>query len=113
MAIFAVLMAPASKTIARGAAGLVAAALLSACSASGPTTRVTTTTTPPSTTGDTVRVPWRAGNATAFQAGAAEEHGKRAVDGFLSVAIHRPDGAGPFPAVVLLHGCGGLRSEAM
>jgi dienelactone hydrolase len=29
----------------------------------------------------------------------------------LEMAIYKPEGAGPFPAVVLLHSCGGLRSE--
>jgi dienelactone hydrolase len=29
----------------------------------------------------------------------------------LSMALFKPDGAGPFPAVVIHHSCGGLRSE--
>src|SRR5262245_41385648 len=102
-------MAPASKAVARCAAGLVAAALLFACSATSSTTRAT----PKPTTGETVLVPWRPGNATAFQAGAAEEHRVRAAQGVLPVTIYRPDGGGPFPAVVLLHGCGGLYGEAL
>jgi dienelactone hydrolase len=31
--------------------------------------------------------------------------------GSLEMAIYKPDGAGPFPALVLVHTCGGLRSE--
>src|SRR5262245_47501351 len=100
-------MAPASKAIARGAASLVAAALLSACSATSPTTRAA----PRPTSGDTVLVPWRPGHATAFQIGAAEEHRVSAAQGLLPVKIYRPDGEGPLPAIVLLHGCGGLHGE--
>src|SRR5262245_43666128 len=62
---------------------------------------------------ETAQVPWRAGNAEAFQVGAREEHGMRAATGSLPVTIYRPEGAGPFPFVVLLHGCGGLKAEAM
>jgi dienelactone hydrolase len=29
----------------------------------------------------------------------------------LEMAIYKPDGAGPFPALVLVHTCGGLRPE--
>ena len=58
-------------------------------------------------------VPWRAGNAALFQAGMREENGARAAQGTLPVRIYRPTGPGPFPFVVLLHGCGGLRYEAM
>ncbi|MBL8696770.1 MAG: dienelactone hydrolase family protein [Alphaproteobacteria bacterium] len=29
----------------------------------------------------------------------------------LPAAIHRPDGAGPFPAIILLHGCGGVQAS--
>jgi dienelactone hydrolase len=64
-------------------------------------------------TGDKVVVPWRAGNADAFQTGAAEERWAKAAQGSLPVTIYRPAGPGPHPYVVLLHGCGGLRSEAM
>jgi dienelactone hydrolase len=63
--------------------------------------------------GEAILVPWRAGNAAAFQSGAAEEHGRKAPRGNLPVRIYRPDGAGPFPFIVLLHGCGGLHREAM
>ena len=63
--------------------------------------------------GPAVMVPWRPGNAEAFQAGAAEERRMRAAHGVLPVTIYRPEGSGPFPFIVLLHGCGGLRHEAM
>jgi dienelactone hydrolase len=83
------------------AAGLLGAALLSACASTGAPMR------------PMVQVPWRPGNADAFQAGATEERRARAVHGLLPVTIYRPEGAGPFPFVVLLHGCGGLHREAM
>ena len=62
---------------------------------------------------ETVQVPWRAGNATAFQTGAAEERHATAPQGSLPVTIYRPAGDGPFPFIVLLHGCGGLKHDAM
>jgi dienelactone hydrolase len=62
---------------------------------------------------EVVAVPWRPGNADAFQKGTPAEHGARAAQGELSVTLYRPDGAGPFPFVVLLHGCGGLHERAM
>ncbi|NVO17129.1 MAG: dienelactone hydrolase family protein [Rhodoplanes sp.] len=34
-------------------------------------------------------------------------------DTTLTAALFRPDGAGPFPAVVALHGCGGLAKESL
>lgn len=92
------------------AVSLLGAALLSACAATTPTTRPSTAA---SSGGDAVLVPWQPGNADAFQAGAAEERGARAAQGFLPVTMYRPEGAGPFPFVVLLHGCGGLYHEAM
>ena len=64
-------------------------------------------------TGETVQIPWRPGNAGSFQEGAIEEQGTRSATGSLPVTIYKPEGAGPFPFVVLLHGCGGLRARAM
>jgi dienelactone hydrolase len=58
-------------------------------------------------------VPWRPGNAEGFQAGAVEERQARSPHGSLPVTIYRPAGEGPFPFVVLLHGCGGLKHESM
>jgi dienelactone hydrolase len=61
----------------------------------------------------TVEIPWRPGNAERFQAGTAEERQVRAAQGTLPVTIFRPSGDGDVPFVVLLHGCGGLKHEAM
>src|SRR5439155_18693070 len=66
-----------------------------------------------STADSSVSVPWRAGNADMFQVGMPEEKGARAPQGALPVRIYHPAGTGPFPFVVLLHGCGGLHHEAM
>jgi dienelactone hydrolase len=60
-----------------------------------------------------VSVPWRAGNAEGFQMGAVEEHRAKSARGLLPVRLYRPEGAGPFPHVVMMHGCGGLTREAM
>lgn len=60
-----------------------------------------------------VSVPWRAGNAAAFEEGSRDEGGRQAPDGALPTTIIRPAGKGPFPFVVLLHGCGGLTAPAM
>jgi dienelactone hydrolase len=60
-----------------------------------------------------VLVPWRTGNADRFQAGALEEGQVIATQGALPVTIDRPEGVGPFPFIVLLHGCGGLKHGSM
>jgi len=60
-----------------------------------------------------VSVPWRTGKAALFQTGMPEEKGAQAAQGALQVRVYRPAGAGPFPFVVLLHGCGGLHHGAM
>jgi dienelactone hydrolase len=57
-------------------------------------------------------VPWHPGNAEGFQTGAVEERRVKSAHGFLPVTIYRPEGTGPFPFVVLMHGCGGLHREA-
>ena len=59
------------------------------------------------------QVPWLPGNTDAFQTGAPEENHARARTGALPVSVYRPPGGGPFPFVILLHGCGGLRQKAM
>jgi dienelactone hydrolase len=81
--------------------GVLAVALLSTCASPGAPRRAT------------ILVPWRPGYVDAFQMGSPEERHARAAGGQLPVAIFKPDGAGPFPFVVLLHGCGGLHREAM
>src|SRR5262245_18349445 len=63
--------------------------------------------------GTAVMVPWRAGNAEGFQMGAVEEHPATSAQAQLPVRLYRPEGPGPAPFVVLLHGCGGLAREAM
>jgi dienelactone hydrolase len=45
--------------------------------------------------------------------GAIEEGGAKSDHGSLPVTIYKPPGSGAFPFIVLLHGCGGLRNEAM
>jgi dienelactone hydrolase len=62
--------------------------------------------------GTAVSVPWRAGNVESFQMGAVEEHRAKSAQGLLPVTLYRPQGAGPSPFVVLMHGCGGLTREA-
>ena len=62
---------------------------------------------------ESVPVPWRAGNVDSFQLGTVEEGRISAHQGSLPVTVHRPAGAGVVPFVVLLHGCGGLKREAM
>jgi dienelactone hydrolase len=68
---------------------------------------------PVSAAGEAVSIPWRAGNSSVLQAGTREEQGKQSTEGTLPVQLYRHAGAGPAPFVVLLHGCGGLRHDAM
>src|SRR5437016_690015 len=46
--------------------------------------------------------------ATGVPAAAAEQVELTDIGGALHGILYRPEGAGPFPAVVTLHGCGGL-----
>jgi len=52
------------------------------------------------------------GWTTRFQNGAPEEHGKISDNGFLKAELFLPRGKGPFPVVVLMHGCGGMDAIA-
>jgi dienelactone hydrolase len=61
-----------------------------------------------STAGNPRRTPGQAGSLVEFDN--VSEHAKPAqLFGYLA----RPDGAGPFPAVVVLHGCGGISSDSI
>jgi dienelactone hydrolase len=93
---------PLGRAIRRRLAPLLSALLAAACAP-----------TPREPSEGAVSVPWIAGNAQSFQAGSPAERGRRAPEGMLPVKLYRPEGAGPFPFVVLLHGCGGLHREAM
>jgi dienelactone hydrolase len=102
------------RVLAKFVGGLVATAIVCAlpvrAAAQRPAGGVDSGTGPK---GTSMSVPWRAGNADGFQMGTVEEHRARSAMGQLPVRLHRPEGAGPFPFVVLLHGCGGLTREAM
>src|SRR5262245_13793921 len=52
------------------------------------------------------------GWTTRFQDGAPEEGGRIAEHGALHGELFKPDGPGPFPFVILMHGCGGMDSTA-
>ena len=82
------------------AAVLLGATLLSACASAAAPTR------------PAVRCPGVRATPTPFRP-APPRSGARAPARCPPVTIYRPDGAGPFPFVVLLHGCGGLHREAM
>jgi len=69
--------------------------------------------TSPVAAAEAVSIPWRAGNSPLFQAGTREEQGQQAAEGALPVWIYRREATGRVPFVVLLHGCGGLRHDAM
>ncbi len=43
-----------------------------------------------------------------FMNGFPEENGVVQRDGFLPAELFKPNGSGPFPFVVLMHGCGGM-----
>src|SRR5258707_12597944 len=55
--------------------------------------------------------------ALAFAADAAPESSARQIDiplssGTLHAQLYKPDGDGPFPVVIALHGCGGLAGHS-
>lgn len=58
----------------------------------------------------TEAIPWLPGNACAFRPTGARTTSAE-VAGSLPVTVVRPDGSGPFPFVVLLHGCDGIRRQ--
>jgi dienelactone hydrolase len=61
--------------------------------------------------GEAVSVPWQPGNAAGFQMGTSEEHGVVAAKGSLTMTVYRPEGTGPSPFVLLLHGCTDLHDD--
>jgi dipeptidyl aminopeptidase/acylaminoacyl peptidase len=55
---------------------------------------------------------YRLGWSKNFMNGFPEENGVVQRDGFLAAEVFKPKGSGPFPFVVLMHGCGGMDSVA-
>ena len=47
-----------------------------------------------------------------FMNGAPEENGVVRREGYLAAEVFKPKGAGPFPFVILMHGCGGMDKVA-